>query len=77
MLLVDHDADVNARNEDLRTPLHLASWNGRFAIVRLLLERGADIHERDIDGRTPYALASRSGEHDIMRLLLGMTGAEG
>jgi len=70
-LLLDHSADMNAKQQDLRTPLHFAVWGARFEIARLLVERGADIHNRDLDGRTPSELASRAGAHEIVRLLSG------
>ncbi len=68
-LLLEHGADVNAREENLWTALHLASFNGRLEVVEILLDRGADIHARNIDGRTPSGLASRRGEQDVVELL--------
>ena len=50
--------DVTAKDENLSTPLHLASSSGIPEIARLLIERGADITSRDINRRTPLHLAS-------------------
>jgi len=68
-LLLDHGADVNANEENLWTPLHLASLHGHLETVEVLLNRGADVHARNINGRTPSGLASRSGGRDIVQLL--------
>jgi hypothetical protein len=40
--------------ESGRTPLHIASFCGRYEFVRLLVERhGANHSAKDSDGRTP------------------------
>lgn len=41
--LIDHNANVNARNDmGAATPLHMAASRGRREFVELLLDRGAD-----------------------------------
>jgi hypothetical protein len=35
------------------TPLHIAAFNGRLEVVKLLCLRGADPHAKDKDGYTP------------------------
>ena len=57
-LLIEQDMDVTAEDENLSTPLHLASSSGIPEIARLLIERGADINSRDMYRRTPLNLAS-------------------
>ena len=37
-LLLEHGADMHARDEDNATPLHLACTRGRLDIARVLLE---------------------------------------
>ncbi|RME93085.1 MAG: glucan biosynthesis protein [Verrucomicrobia bacterium] len=50
--LLDHGADVNARNRDGRTALHAAAFLGRTNIVELLLARGIDPQIRAYEGDT-------------------------
>jgi ankyrin repeat protein len=74
-ILLEHGADANAPDfRDRRTPLHLASRNGRVGVVRVLLENGADANARDDDNMTPIHVAScsyyREEELGIIRLLL-------
>lgn len=49
--------DVNARNKDGRTSLHLAVYHGHLNIVNALLAKGADIYARDNNGNTPITAA--------------------
>ena len=57
-LLIDHGADVSAKDETHTTPLHLASSSGIPEIAQLLIERGADVTARDKSAKTPLHLAS-------------------
>ncbi|NAZ34551.1 MAG: hypothetical protein GU356_09810 [Pyrobaculum sp.] len=69
-LLLEHGADLNAKNEGGWTPLHLAALNGRVDIVATLLEHGADPNVQDKFGRTPLHLAASEGRVEVVRLLL-------
>lgn len=64
------DADVNARDNDGETPLHLAAGNGHLEIVRKLLARGAHVDARDKHQRTPLHGTARRGHVEIVRELL-------
>jgi ankyrin repeat protein len=61
--LLDHsedlDADVNARRDDLWTPLHLAVNIGDLSLSRMLLTCGADVNSRNSDGQAPLHLLAR------------------
>ena len=48
-LLLFHKADVNApgEGEDAGTPLMIAVWMGRDAIVEALISNGADVDKRN------------------------------
>lgn len=56
--LIDSGADVDVRNEDGLTPLHLAAGELDLECARLLLNANADRTIRDTDGRTPFDIAN-------------------
>ncbi|XP_077297853.1 uncharacterized protein LOC143919416 [Arctopsyche grandis] len=51
--------DVNARDVNGKTPLHLAAECGRVSIVGLLVRRGTDVRATDKDGNTPLDVATK------------------
>jgi ankyrin repeat protein len=56
-LLIEHGADVQAQDQNLSTPLHLASSLFQNAeSVQLLIEYGADVHAQDQSHKTPLDL---------------------
>ncbi len=82
-LLIDHGAaDVNARNRNGQSVLHLAvlskRWersnthgfvNPRIGVLALLLDRGADVKAEDSQGQTPRQLALATGYTAAVELL--------
>jgi ankyrin repeat protein len=71
MLLLSQAADVDAKDEELRTPLHLAAKSGENKAVQVLVEAGADIQALDKNGVTPLHTAAESGNKDVVEALLG------
>jgi len=72
-VLVDRAADVNARSDDLRTPLMIAARRpDGEATVRLLLGRGANPNPnaKPASESSPLIEAATAGEARIMELLL-------
>jgi hypothetical protein len=51
-------ANANARNRDMRTPLHWAASNGNASVVRALVAAGADMEAKNADGETPLEVAN-------------------
>jgi ankyrin repeat protein len=68
-LLLEHDANVNARQADDFTALHAAAQNGQLEMVKLLLEFGAETEARTRHGETPLGLAQRFDNVDVIELL--------
>ena len=67
---LDQGADINARNEDGRTPLMVAiTNNNNTEVFSLLLKAGADINARDKDGSNPLMLAAGGGNIEVVMLL--------
>ena len=64
-LLLDHGADVNARQQMGYTPLHGAASSGNGAMVDLLLSRGADRSAKSDDGKTPADIADARGHAEL------------
>ena len=68
--LIGEKVDVNTQDEQGRTPLSCAIWNGNEEVARLILEAGADLELKDKNDQTSLHLASYLGEVEIVELLL-------
>jgi ankyrin repeat protein len=62
-------ADPNAKDDDQRTPLHVAVLCGKYDLARLLVEKGAAPNAKDKMQRTPLYLAAEYGRTDLVELL--------
>ena len=72
-MLLDAGADLNARNNDDSTPLHIAArWGRNPAVIIALLEGGADPKQRNDEGVLPYEWALKNkhfiGTEVLLRL---------
>lgn len=72
--LLNHGAEVNARQGGGFTPLHGAAQNGDPAIAELLLAHGAEVNARDNQDKTPLAFAQAEGHQNVVDLLLAQNG---
>lgn len=69
-VLLEHGADIEARDDFGGTPLHAASRKANAAIVETLLDYGADIEAKDDLDNTPLETAAGRGEPAVMTILL-------
>jgi len=70
-VLLDAGADVNAQNEDLRTPLWLVTfYGGDIDLIKLLIQYKADITIPDVFNETPlHNLVDRNNIQAVSMLL--------
>lgn len=66
--LIQHGANINAKNDEGITPLHLAGWP---EMAQLFLRNGADLEARSWQGETPLLiLAAEPEREDVIEVLL-------
>ncbi|XP_021695049.1 uncharacterized protein LOC110674850 [Aedes aegypti] len=69
-LLIDHNVNIDTKDDAGRTPLHRASRNGHHEVVKLLIDNGANVNTTDNEGWTPLHYASRNGQLEVVKLLI-------
>jgi ankyrin repeat protein len=57
-IIVDMGININAKNDDGRTAMHMAAFTGAETVVKYLAENGADVNVVDNYGETPWSMAS-------------------
>jgi ankyrin repeat protein len=68
--LLESGCHMSITNQDLLTPLHLASHIRHLSLVIRLLEQGANLHTVDKWKDTPLHFAAECGPTEVARLLL-------
>ena len=68
-LLIAKGADVNIKDNNGRTPLHVACLLGHKDAVELLIAKSADISVKDNKEQTALSLAKEQGHEEIVELL--------
>jgi len=63
--------DVNAKDDNGKTPLHFAASKGDLELIRFLLEKGADFSAKDENGFIPYYYARKhNADFSVARFLI-------
>jgi len=75
--LLRRHTNVNARNAQGWTPLHVATAGGDITLVDLLLRHGADVNAESYVGATPLDHAMTYGQRRELVQLLRRYGARG
>jgi hypothetical protein len=69
-LLIDVGADVNLRNKNSNTAIHICARLGDIKIMNLLLDNNGDINAPLRDGLTPLHIACSKGYDEMIQVLL-------
>uniref|UniRef100_A0A8C5BYZ4 Poly [ADP-ribose] polymerase n=1 Tax=Gadus morhua TaxID=8049 RepID=A0A8C5BYZ4_GADMO len=69
-LLLQHGADVHAKDKGGLAPLHNACSYGHLEVAQRLVRRGAAVDSPDLWRFTPLHEAAAKGKYDICKLLL-------
>lgn len=69
-LLLECGSDINATDEDMQTPLHMACIFGDLHMAAELLSKGANVNCQDISKSTPLHTAVHFGNLPLVELLV-------
>ncbi len=75
-LLLEKDADINAKERSSKTPLYLAVEFRQKEIVELLLAKGADVNVTTGRGENALSLARKKGNTEMVELLVAKGATE-
>ena len=70
-LLLEKGLDVDAQDQNGKTPLHDAGRIGNYKVAKVLLDSGADHFIKDKSGRTPRTVAWQYGNIKVIGILDG------
>jgi hypothetical protein len=71
-LLIAKHVDVNARDYEFMTPLHVAAEYFSVEVAEVLLANGANVKALDMNGKSPLHYAAASGEKEHSTVLVEM-----
>lgn len=69
-LLIEHGANVNAKDELNNSALHYTARAGSYEQAENLIKLGADVRAVNSDGNTPLHFAAKFGSYEIMHQLI-------
>ncbi|EPE33351.1 Ankyrin repeat-containing protein [Glarea lozoyensis ATCC 20868] len=68
--LLNNGADLEARNGEGQTPLHIATLNHNLEVIKVLFGAGINVEAKDNKRTAPIHYAADSGKELIVRLLV-------
>jgi ankyrin repeat protein len=77
--LVSRGADVNARNNDVATPLHYVAHHNpdNIEVFRYLVSQGAGVNAKNNGGWIPlHEAAAHNSNVEVLRYLVSVPGAD-
>jgi hypothetical protein len=71
LLIKNQPSLISSKDEKYgQTPLHVAAFNDRLDVAKLLIEHKADVNAKATNGSTPLHLAAAKGNKDIVEMLI-------
>lgn len=67
--LIEKGADINLKNQNQQTALHLACYYNRPELAQSLLDMGADLNTRDNNSNTPFLSACQVSSSLAMKMM--------
>ncbi|XP_067118441.1 ankyrin repeat domain-containing protein 7-like [Centruroides vittatus] len=61
---------LDIKDDENRTPLHLAAAKGNIAVIEILLEKNPNVNDQDINGKTPLMKAIEGYHEKAVYLLI-------
>merc|ERR1712217_168430 len=74
--LLASKAEIDPRDNELRTPFFDAAARGDRALLHALVEAGCESNARDASGQTALFGAAASAPLDVVRLLISLAGVD-
>lgn len=68
-MLIRHSADVNARDKNWQTPLHVASANKALRCAEVIIPLLSSVNVSDRGGRTALHHAALNGHKEVLLLI--------
>ena len=69
-MLIEKQADVNAKDKNGNTPLHLAAYYGHVEAIKWLIRRGSNKNKKNNCGETPLHMAAKNNKDLAIEALI-------
>ena len=69
-VLIENKANVQLKEQEGLTAVHMAAWNGQARAARMLLANGSIVDDTCGQGRTPLMIAAEKGKTNVLEVLI-------